>query len=71
MRQCWDNEPKKRPTASHLYKKLNLINLIVSEDKRWKIISNLPRNYVHPKIHPEAYYTSRILYFPELSNMKF
>ncbi|CAB4392000.1 unnamed protein product [Rhizophagus irregularis] len=82
MRQCWDNEPEKRPTASYLYKKLNWINLIrdnpnpfddnyyVSEEKRCKTISQLPKKYTHPEIHPEAYYTSRPLYFPELFKQK-
>ncbi|EXX68695.1 uncharacterized protein OCT59_008946 [Rhizophagus irregularis] len=75
IRKCWDNEPEKRPTATYLYKKLNWINLIldpfdddyyISEEKRRKIISQLPKSYTHPEIHPEAYYTSRLLYFPEL-----
>jgi serine/threonine protein kinase len=83
MQQCWDNEPEKRPTASYLYKKLNWINLIcdnsnpfddvynISEEKRRKIISQLPtKAYTHPEMHPEAYYTSRFLYFPELLNIK-
>ncbi|CAB5301077.1 unnamed protein product [Rhizophagus irregularis] len=75
IRKCWDNEPEKRPTATYLYKKLNWINLIldpfdddyyISEEKRRKKISQLPKTYTHPEIHPEAYYTSRLLYFPEL-----
>ena len=79
MRQCWDNEPEKRPIASHLYHKLNWINLVcdrsfnddysVSEEKRHKIISQLPKTHTLPEIHPEAYYTSRLLYFPELLNI--
>ncbi|GBC07334.1 hypothetical protein RclHR1_00740017 [Rhizophagus clarus] len=81
IQQCWDNEPENRPTASYIYKKLNWINLIrehpnpfddnyyISEEKRCKIISQSFNIYTHPKIHPEAYYTSRLLYFPELSNM--
>ncbi|GBC07329.1 hypothetical protein RclHR1_00740012 [Rhizophagus clarus] len=81
MQQCWDNEPENRPTASYLYKKLNWINLICehpnpfdddyyeSEEKRYEMISQLPETYTHPKIHHEAYYTSRLLYFPELSKM--
>ncbi|CAB5301022.1 unnamed protein product [Rhizophagus irregularis] len=79
MEQCWDDEPENRPTAFYLYKKLNWINLIrdnpnpfddnyyISEEKRFKIASQLPTIYTHPEIHPEAYYTSRLLYFPELS----
>ena len=39
----------------------------VAEEKRWKMISQLPKKYTHPEKHPEAYYTSRLLYFPELS----
>ncbi|CAG8704967.1 11530_t:CDS:2 [Rhizophagus irregularis] len=77
MQQCWDNEPGNRPTASYLYKKLNWINLIrdnpnpfddnyyISEEKRFKMASQLLKIYTHPEIHPEAHFTSRPLYFPE------
>jgi serine/threonine protein kinase len=78
MQRCWDDDPKKRPNASYLNEKMGeWITLIcdspnpsdifdeynISEDKRWKIISHLPRDYVHPEIHPEASYVSRPLYF--------
>src|SRR6266496_5525530 len=53
MRQCWNNEPEKRPTASHLYKKFNCTNInlfdnefSVSEDKRHITISQLPKTYM-------------------------
>ncbi|CAB4414931.1 unnamed protein product [Rhizophagus irregularis] len=42
----------------------------IAEEKRWKMISKLNNRLTHPEVHPEAYYTSRPLYFPELSNMK-
>ena len=77
LRQCCDNEPEKRPTASHLFKKFSWTNLnlhdndySVSEETRRKIISQLPKSYTHPKIHHEEYYTSKLLYFPELSDIK-
>ena len=64
MQQCWSNEPEKRPTASLICKRLSWNNLFCDYDyydekKRYKI-------HPHLKIHPEAYYTSRLLYFPEL-----
>jgi hypothetical protein len=83
MRQCWDNEPENRPTAFYLNEKLGeWIILIwddpnpseisdessIADEKRYKMISRLSKNYVHPEIHPEACYTSRPLYFPELLN---
>ncbi|GBC07328.1 hypothetical protein RclHR1_00740011 [Rhizophagus clarus] len=80
IRKCLDNEPENRPTASDLYRKLSWTYLTrvdsndyydytISEKKRRKLISQLTKTYTHPKIHPEAYYTSRPLYFRESSNM--
>ncbi|CAG8733050.1 12273_t:CDS:2 [Rhizophagus irregularis] len=66
MKQCWDNDPDKRPNATELYGGLNWINLIrhnpspfddnyyISEENRCKSF----KPYTHPEIHPEAYYTS-------------
>ena len=72
MRQCCDNEPEKRPTASHLFKKFSWTNLNLHDNDysvSEEIISRLPKTYTHPEIHPKAHYISRLLYFPELSNM--
>jgi serine/threonine protein kinase len=78
MRQCWDDDPEKHQTASYLNEKLGKwITLIcdnpnrseifeeysIAEERRQIMISKLPRIYSHPEIHPEAYYTSRPLYF--------
>ena len=73
MQQCWDSEPKNRPTAAYLNEKLGeWITLIcddpnpleisdlssATEEKRWKMISQLPKKYTHPEKDPGAYYTS-------------
>ena len=79
MKQCWDDDPAKRPSATSLNEKLGeWIVLIcddpnpsevatensVAEEKRLKMI-----NKIHSikKIHLDAHYTSKPLYFPELS----
>jgi serine/threonine protein kinase len=83
MQQCWDNEPAKRPTASFLNEKLRewdttiicklaseiLDEFSIAEEKRWEMIFKMiSEKYTHPEIHVEAYYKSRLLYFPELSS---
>ena len=80
MTQCWHSDPSKRPTASQLYEILgNWIDAIddhnpselsnqfdIAEEEK---LSNLERNkFYQRKIHPQAFYTSRLLYFPELIN---
>src|ERR1051325_3311074 len=75
MQRCWGNDPERRPTALYLNEKLGeWIILIcddpnpseisdessIAEEKRWKMISRLPKNYNHPEIHPEAFYMSCI-----------
>ena len=83
MQRCWDNDPNKRPTASYLNEKLGeWITLIcddpnpseisnqssVAEEKRWKKISQLSKDYSIPEPCAQAYYTSKQLNFFELSN---
>jgi hypothetical protein len=43
----------------------------VAEEKRQKMISQLPKTYTHPEIHPDAYYTSRHLYLKEHSTASY
>jgi serine/threonine protein kinase len=61
MRQCCDDEPEKRPAVSYIYKTLYRNNTYLNFDERTRY-----ETYTHPEIHPEAYYTSRLLDFPEL-----
>ncbi|CAI2162541.1 2206_t:CDS:2 [Funneliformis geosporum] len=78
MSQCWHSDHLKRPTASQLYELLgNWVNTIcdepqqselsvqfdIAEEKRF---SDLKKTIFHQDIHPNAFYTSRLLYFPEL-----
>ncbi|CAB4392060.1 unnamed protein product [Rhizophagus irregularis] len=64
MQQCWSNEPENRPTASFIYERLSWYNLFC--DYNYYDEKNRYKMHPHLKIHPEAYYTSRLLYFPEL-----
>ncbi|CAI2161969.1 5679_t:CDS:2 [Funneliformis geosporum] len=81
MTQCWDPDPSKRPTASELNELLGKwINAICDDPHSSELsyefdiaeenkFSNLDKNeFYQPEIHPESFYTSRHLYFPELVN---
>ena len=54
MRQCWDNYPENRPTASRLCEKLGEWINLICDDPNPSEISN--------GHHPEAHYTIRFLY---------
>ncbi|CAI2172744.1 16166_t:CDS:2 [Funneliformis geosporum] len=82
MKQCWHCDPSKRPTASYLCELLGswvtaiCDNPIPSElsdqfDKaEERKFLDLEKNQFHQqKIHPQAFYVSRSLYFPELVNL--
>ena len=66
MKQCWDDDPAKRPSAASLNEKLGEWIVIICNpnppdeyfvaERKMKMSS-----YTHPEIHPEAYYTSRLL----------
>ncbi|CAH1761871.1 15343_t:CDS:2 [Entrophospora sp. SA101] len=45
------------------------IDFSKAEDERWKLISRQHnKSYTPPKQHPQAFYTSREFYFPNLTN---
>ncbi|CAJ0825475.1 4383_t:CDS:2 [Entrophospora sp. SA101] len=45
------------------------VNFSKAEDERWKLISRQHnKSYTPPKQHPQAFYTSREFYFPNLTN---
>ncbi len=78
MKQCWDSDPSKRPTAFQLYKLIESWVTAICDDPNpselsdqfdiaeEKKFSDLERNKFHQEIHSQAFYTSRFLYFPEL-----
>jgi len=81
MTQCWHSEPSKRPTTFQLYELLGCWVTAVCDDPDsselsdqfdiadGKKFSYLEINKFHQQeIHPQAFYTSRLLYFPELIN---
>ncbi|CAI2162539.1 2205_t:CDS:1 [Funneliformis geosporum] len=78
MTRCWNSNPTMRPTAAQLYDILgSWVNAIcddpnpselshqfdVAEEKK---ILYSEQNQFHRQIHPQAFYTSRHLYFPSL-----
>jgi serine/threonine protein kinase len=81
MTQCWHPDPSRRPTSSELDELLGswVISICydqdpselsdqfdIAEEKRY---SDLKRNkFRRQKIHPQAFYTSKLLHFPELIN---
>ncbi|EXX74649.1 kinase-like protein [Rhizophagus irregularis] len=82
MTQCWHPDPSKRPTASKLSELLGNWLIAICDDPdpseisdqfnvaEEKKFSDSERNkFRQPKIHPQAFYTSRLLYFPELINI--
>ncbi len=79
MTQCWDSNPSKRPTASHLYELIGSWITAICDDPNpselsdqfdiaeEKKFSNLEENeFQQERVHPEAFYTSRL--FPKLIN---
>ncbi|CAJ0745752.1 17493_t:CDS:2 [Entrophospora sp. SA101] len=84
MERCWHSSPDQRPTARELTKIFSdwiydmcdnpnetdiSIDFSKAEDERWKLISRQHnKSYTPPKQHPQAFYTSREFYFPNLTN---
>ncbi|GBB91517.1 hypothetical protein RclHR1_18860004 [Rhizophagus clarus] len=82
MTQCWHPDPSERPTASKLCELLGNWAISIWDDPdpseisdqfsiaEEKKFSDLKRNkFRQQKIHPQAFYTSRLLHFPELINV--
>ncbi|CAI2164414.1 12317_t:CDS:1 [Funneliformis geosporum] len=81
MTQCLQSDPLRRPTASELNELLgSWITAICDEPDQSELsdqfdfaeekkFSSLENNIFHQEgIHHDAFYTSRLLYFPELHN---
>ncbi|CAI2172746.1 16167_t:CDS:1 [Funneliformis geosporum] len=81
MKQCWNSDPLERPTASQINELLeSWITAIcdepdqselsdqfdIAEEKKFSDLIKI--KFQKQIIHPQAFYTSRHLYFPELVN---
>ncbi|CAG8632482.1 29508_t:CDS:2, partial [Racocetra persica] len=66
MKLCWHKDPERRPNATELVKKLEML----MNDQE---INNgvVPILHTDETYHPDAVYTSRVLQFPDLKNAKF
>ena len=75
MEKCWHPDPLERPTASQLYKLLGSWVAACDDPDPSELsdqfnIAEAERNRFHQEIHPQAFYTSKLLYFPELFSAK-
>jgi len=81
MKRCWHSDPLKRPTASRLYSLLGKWVSAICDDpnpsklsekfnniEKKKILDSEKRRLRQRRIHSRAFYTNRLLYFPELMN---
>jgi serine/threonine protein kinase len=67
IKRCWNSDPSKCPTASQSYELTGswCDHLELSDQFEQKTFSDSEKNKFHQQeIHPRAFYTSRLLYFP-------
>ncbi len=82
MTQCWHSDPSKRPTAFQLYRLIeSWVTAIcddpnqselsdqfdIAEEKKFSVLEG--NEFHQQEIHPQAFYVSRLLHFPELTNL--
>ena len=79
MTQCWDSDPSKRPTAIQVYELLGSWVTATCDEPNPSELSEQfdiaeekkfsgENGFQQERIHSEAFYTSRLLHFPELIN---